>query len=344
MTDAGQNPERLSDWGMLLLTDQGLTPNEGVVAYGLETPLFSDYAQKLRTIWLPEGASVPYTEGMLDYPVGTVLTKTFYYPEAEDGSVLAEAAADAAAVDPATHRIVETRVLVRRADGWEALVYLWNEAETEAVLSRAGGRVDLTLARADGSRQAFTYAAPNVTQCAACHAPNATTRRLSPIGPSGRHLNRDYPYAAGGRNQLAQLAAVGWVTGAPEDLAEAPRLVAWTDETAPLDDRARAYLSVNCAHCHNAAGPADTSGLMLEAHAPFGRATGLCKLPVAAGAGTGDLQFDIVPGQPDQSILIYRLYSEDPAVMMPEIGRAVAHREGAALLSGWIAAMEGRCS
>jgi hypothetical protein len=83
---------------------------------------------------------------------------------------------------------------------------------------------------------------------------------------------------------------------------------------------------------------------MLEAHAPFGRATGLCKLPVAAGAGTGDLQFDIVPGQPDQSILIYRLYSEDPAVMMPEIGRAVAHREGAALLSGWIAAMEGRCS
>ena len=70
---------------------------------------------------------------------------------------------------------------------------------------------------------------------------------------------------------------------------------------------------------------------------------GLCKPPVAAGQGTGDRLFDIVPGQPDQSILLYRMQSVKPNEMMPEIGRTTAHAEGVALVGSWIAAMKGQC-
>ena len=70
---------------------------------------------------------------------------------------------------------------------------------------------------------------------------------------------------------------------------------------------------------------------------------GLCKPPVAAGQGTGDFTFDIVPGHPEKSILTYRMESTDPGAMMPELGRAVPHVEGIALVTKWIAAWPGQC-
>jgi len=41
--------------------------------------------------------------------------------------------------------------------------------------------------------------------------------------------------------------------------------------------------------------------------------------------------------------LLYRMQAEDPGVMMPEIGRAVPHEEGIALIREWIEAMPGDC-
>lgn len=89
--------------------------------------------------------------------------------------------------------------------------------------------------------------------------------------------------------------------------------------------RARAYLDINCGHCHNRRGPADTSGLALDASETSRVALGLCKSPIAAGRGTGDRRFAIVPGQPDESITVYRMGSTDPGSMMPELGRSLAH-------------------
>jgi hypothetical protein len=66
---------------------------------------------------------------------------------------------------------------------------------------------------------------------------------------------------------------------------------------------------------------------------------GRCKLPIAAGQGTGNRPWDIVPGKPDDSILPYRMESDDPGVMMPELGRSVVHAEGVKLIRDWIAAM-----
>ena len=112
---------------------------------------------------------------------------------------------------------------------------------------------------------------------------------------------------------------------------------------ATLEARARAYLDANCAHCHNANGAADTSALHLDIGAPVDRQYGICKPPVAVGRGSGNRPYDIYPGRPDQSILLYRMQHNDPAIAMPELGRSAIHAEAVALVNDWIAEMNGEC-
>ena len=163
---------------------------------------------------------------------------------------------------------------------------------------------------------------------------------MKPIGPRGaRHLNRDFAYQEGTENQLTYWARHGALAGAPEPSA-APRLAVWDDSrTGTLDARARAWLEINCAHCHSPEGPARNSGLDLLASQRNPTAFGVNKPPVAAGIGSGGLAFDIVPGQPDKSILAFRIASTHPGIMMPELGKRLVHEEGVALIREWIAAM-----
>jgi uncharacterized repeat protein (TIGR03806 family) len=231
---------------------------------------------------------------------------------------------------------------VHRKDGWAAIPYVWNEAQTEATLARTGAVLPLTLVGADHARADFNYVVPDESQCQSCHAQDWIDRKVHPIGPKARHINKDYHYADGSANQLEHLAKLGYLSGLPA-LADVPRDANWEDAHASLDARARAYLDINCGHCHNANGAANTTGLSLDAATPEDRHLGICKPPTAAGQGTGDHFFDIVPGQPDASILPYRMASTVPGVMMPEIGRSTAHREGVALIKAWIAAQPGSC-
>lgn len=347
-------PEALSDWGQLAVGGGTLVLGEDVTPYTLATALFTDYAQKLRTVWIPAnaGAAGYEPEGAFDFPVGTVITKTFYYPRAEGGfdhvlrveggmAHYADRQLDLDAV-----RLIETRVLVHRESGWQTLPYVWNEDQSEAYLTRAGGFVDLILV-SEAGEEALGYAVPNVNQCAGCHETDTTDGIGSrPIGPRARHMNTDFEYFDGVANQIDHWTALGLLTDAPAS-AEAPRNVAWQGELplagAALDDAARAYLDINCAHCHSRTGPADTSGLYLEAHEPVGPHLGVCKLPIAAGRGTGDRRYDIVPGAAEESIITHRLASVQADVMMPELGRALQHEEGVALITAWIDAMSGGC-
>ena len=340
-------PPRLSDWRILSVDGDRLTPAQGSTPYDLATPLFSDYALKYRTVWMPNGAQATYRENeVFDFPVGSIITKTFYYPMAEAGWTGAvkigspQTSQDSAlALDGL--RLIETRLLVKRSDGWVAIPYVWNDEQSDAALKRTGDIKPLTLIHNDGQREKFAYLVPNQNQCAGCHATNASTRELSPIGPKARHLNKPSSYAAG-VNQLNDWKARGVLT-AGFDTHTAPRNAIWTDKTASLDDRARAYLDANCTHCHSPVGPADTSGLNFEPHIELGPAAGLCKSPIAAGGGSGGRPFDIVPGAPEKSITVFRMETTDPGAMMPELGRAVAHQEGVALVAEWIASMDGDC-
>ena len=252
-----ENPDRLSDWGAISVQNGELVLGHGVVPYDLNTPLFTDYAHKLRTVW-SLGRPAAYQEDKALYlPLGTVITKTFYYPK--DGDALLHKA-DLSPVnadrplDLSSHRLMETRLLVRRADGWHAVSYVWNEDQTDATLKRVGAVIPVTLASGE-TREDFVYVVPNSNQCAACHAHNTLTKKIEPLGSRVGQLNRDYAYAARTTNQLEH-----WVeAGLMENPDRIMRLdVAWDDQGASLDDRARSYLAANCAHCHNPKGPADT--------------------------------------------------------------------------------------
>lgn len=304
-----------------LFTDPaGRSPNRGVTPYALNTPLFSDYAEKSRYVFLPPGAKARYAEtGVLDFPVGTALVKTFAYP--------------ADLRRPTRNvRLVETRLLIRKAQGWTALAYVWNPEQTEAVLKRAGASLPVSLIDAQGRPLAFDYAVPNVNQCKECHSVSAVLR---PIGPKARNLNGDFAYPGGRENQLAHWSRTGLLEGAPSPAA-IPRTAVWNDARAPLEARAQAYLDANCGHCHNPQGMASNSGLFLQWEERDAAARGVGKRPVAAGRGSGNLEVDIAPGHPERSILLYRMASREPGVMMPELGRTLTHAEGVALIEAWL--------
>jgi hypothetical protein len=133
--------------------------------------------------------------------------------------------------------------------------------------------------------------------------------------------------------------AKGWL----DKTLDQPATATWRDASAPTEERAVAYLNMHCGHCHNPEGAADTSALLLDGShtSPVGR--GVCKPPIAAGGGTGNLKYGVVPGAPEQSILLYRMASDKPDEMMPELGRSLVHQEGLQLMSDWIGSLSGDC-
>jgi uncharacterized repeat protein (TIGR03806 family) len=306
-------PAKLSDYGFF--ADAGAQkPNMRVRAYRLNTPLFSDYAEKQRFIFIPEGKKAGYDDNVvLNLPIGSALIKSFGYP------------ADFRVKD-APLKLIETRILLRRASGWVALPYVWNADGTEAFLKRAGSRLPVSFVGTDGAAQQISYSVPNSNQCKGCHDVGG---QITPIGPKARNLNDGH--------QLQALVADGMLDRLPPD---APHVPVWNDPiSGSLNDRARAYLDINCGHCHNRAGPANTSGLWLNWQQPDGPNLGIGKRPTAAGRGSGNLDFAVAPGEADKSIMLYRMQSLDPGVAMPELGRNSVHKEGVALLRAWINAM-----
>lgn len=312
---------KLSEYNLFVGELKNLLPAKDVVHYELNSPLFSDYAFKKRFIKFPAGASATYNANdVFDFPDGTILIKNFYYPSdfnRPDENI----------------RILETRLLINERGEWKALPYIWNDEQTEAYLDVAGKNTNVKWKHTDGVERELVYSVPNVNQCKGCHMRGD---KIKPIGPTARQLNGIVKGQS--QNQLVQLAKAGLVKGIPQ-LNSVAKLASYEDESASIDSRARAWLEINCAHCHRADGPAKTSGLHLLANVTNPFELGIGKPPIAAGRGSGGLQFDIVPGKPDQSILYYRIASDDPGIMMPELGKKLVHNEGVALIKEWIEQM-----
>ncbi|MFY0608648.1 MAG: hypothetical protein JXR10_18160 [Cyclobacteriaceae bacterium] len=318
-------PKLLSEWGLFLEPLNQLDPKVGIYPYDLNTPLFTDYASKLRFVRLPEGSSAKYHPSeVMDFPIETILIKNFFYPA--DMRVAGE-----------ERRIIETRLLIHQTSGWEALTYVWDDAQTDAALEVAGRTVPVSWTDESGELKKVNYSVPNLVQCKSCHELSA---KMSPIGPSARQLNKGYQYASGFMNQLDFWAQQGILTHLPEE-NQRPQLPVWNDpKTGSIEQRSRAWLEANCAHCHRTEGPAKNTGLYLTYSEEDPYKLGVSKPPVAAGRGSGGLQYGIVPGEPQSSILLYRINSLDPGVMMPELGRKLRHEEGVELIREWIAGMD----
>jgi len=296
-------PRMLSDY-RFFVDGAAQAPAGRVTPYRLNTPLYSDGAEKLRFLYLPAGTqAIADGEGLLELPVGAALIKTFAFGQG------------------AQRRLIETRVLLHRADGWVALPYVWNEEQSDARLALAGERKDVVTPEGE----AISYRVPNKNQCKECHGLNGA---VTPIGPKARNLSHDWLVALRGNGQLDKVPEV------------ATNLPVWEDrDRADLEAVARGYLEANCAHCHQPGATASNSGLDLRWEQADRNAIGIMKRPVAAGRGAGGLLFDIVPGRPDESILVYRMESLEGGVAMPELGKSTVHKEGMQVVRDWIASL-----
>ncbi len=332
-------PVRLSEWNLYSLTADALTPNESSLVFRPANQLFTDYAHKLRSLWIPTGAQAQLIDGEISYPVGTVISKTFYYPMNSNNELLQQDDLGSTEVNLRNNQLVETRILARKEAGWDAFVYVWNEAQTEAFLRVAGSSKSIRLKQSGGDLD-FVYFVPNENQCAGCHTTSHPDGEMHPLGAIASQLSKAvFPTQNNLEMQTETLLARGWLDKLPVRMNAA----SWSDESYSIEERAQAYLTIHCGHCHNPEGAADTSALLLDGSHARPVNMGICKPPVAAGGGAGDLQYSIVPGAPERSILLYRLQSTKPDEMMPELGRSLVHTEGVALISRWISEMSGSC-
>ncbi len=315
--------QKLSDYNIYEGDPHNLEVNENFVPYELITPLFSDYSFKHRAVSIPKNKKILYKDDdVFSFPVGTVISKTFYYPY------------DFNDLDKGIS-LKETRILIHRIDGWVALPYVWNEDESEAYLEITGAVKKASWIDYDGKEYNIDYIVPNMIQCKACHL---SDNEMTPIGPKARNINSQFNYGDEIENQLVKWNNLGLFSEhLPENI---PKIKQWNNEKENIDLRTRGWLDVNCAHCHHSGGSANNTGLFLDYSQKDSKSLGIFKTPVAAGRGSGHLNYSIVPGKPEESIMVYRFNSTDPGIMMPELGRTMVDKEGLKLIVEWISSLE----
>ena len=314
LVDFSKAPRFLSEFGFFQ-DMQNQIPSKGVHPYSLVNPLFSDQTDKLRFVYVPEGQKLGYVKDkVFIFPVGSTLIKTFAYLN-NNG--------------PMEQQLLETRLLINTNAGWKAISYVWNAEQTDAKRAIAGATIPTSFIDSSGEIVDVRYRAPNQNQCKECHQVNKV---MTPIGPKARNMNKVLDYRSGEMNQLLYWAALGWI----DSKLESNSISSYANVNASLDDRARAYLDINCGHCHIPGGSADTTGLYLNYTEENREQLGIYKKPVAAGRASGNLKYSIVPGHADDSIMLFRMNSLDPGIMMPESGRALADEAGIELIKNWI--------
>lgn len=227
-------PETLSAYALYQEPMAELQPAERTLPYELSSELFTDYAHKQRLLRVPEGTTMTLAaDGALEFPEGTILAKTFYYP-----SDMRDAAAPG--------RIIETRLLIKTADLWNVATYLWNDEQTDAALLLEGTTTEVSWIDGAGQSRTTDYAVPHEGECVTCHqADDAAVF----IGPTPRNLNRYVQRDGTDVNQLAYFEAEGVLSDVGDAALSA--IPNYEDETRSLSERARAYLDINCAHCHS---------------------------------------------------------------------------------------------
>jgi len=245
-------PEKLSEYGIFKTPQNNLHPNASFVSYSIATTLFTDYSEKQRLISIPPGSRVvPSGNNLPVFPVGTILVKTFfYYKDARDTAK--------------GRQLIETRVETKDATTWHLATYVWNKEQTEAFLVTDGGKQEINWINSSGEQRSLTYQVPSSRECSSCHK---SGDGLQPIGPKLRNLNMDVVRDGVKYNQLTYLQQAGILSSV--NPAAFNNLPDWQAIQMPLQSRARAYLDVNCAHCHNNKGNASRTRFRFDFDLPF---------------------------------------------------------------------------
>ena len=299
-----------------------------VLPYEPASSLFTDYALKKRFMWMPPGVQATYdVDGkILIYPVGTVLIKTFYFNTIQPGN---------------TTQLIETRIMIRKSDGWKFYEYLWNEAQTEADLVVGddfinGSTKTITFKKPNNQIVTAQYRIPSDSECLACHKINEVA---TPIGVKPQNLNTVFSYSDGSKNQLLKMVEQGYLASYPSSIVST---VNYKDTSQPLALRLRSYLDANCAHCHQDLGRCDYRAIRFAfSESGVDANIGICLNADEEISPT--LQRIITPGNVSKSILHYRLSINDESERMPLLGRTIVHDEGLALIEQWINSLSQTC-
>ncbi len=317
VVDLTQVPyQKLSDYKFFEGDLKLQLPSYGVLPFSPRSTLFTDYAEKKRFIWMPEGSKATYNgdHNILELPTGAALVKTFYYNNVLPNN---------------QQRILETRVMIRKAEGWIFAEYVWNDEQTEAFLTTQGSTTPISWVDG-GITKSTDYQIPSNLDCFTCHHQGS---EVQPIGIKPQSLNFNFNYADGSKNQLQKLIDVGYLE---DDLPGNITSVAdYTDTTQSLDLRVRSYLDINCAHCHRDGGQAEFYVMRFAFQQTSNPANlGICLEPNHIVPGvSGSI---IKPGDIGKSILHYRMNTTDPIYRMPALGRTMRHQEAIDMVEQWI--------
>ncbi|MEQ3662409.1 MAG: hypothetical protein ABNG96_06945 [Flavobacterium sp.] len=303
-------------------------PSLDVLPYEPASSLFSDYAHKKRFVWMPKGTKATYNgdDNALDFPVGSALIKTFYYDNVQPNN---------------TTKLIETRLLIKKINGWQAYTYVWNDDQTDAVLEATGDGLFVPITwNENGNIKNTDFKIPSQTECITCHKinPNQTGEITVPIGPKPQNLNTIFNYTSGNKNQIEKWIEVGYLeNNIPANINST---VDWNDTTKSLELRAKSYIDINCAHCHRDGGHCDYTPQRFNFSNTDNYTFGICLTPLFT---VPNMPFVINGGFADNSEMIFRMNSTDEAEMMPIIGRTIIHEEGVQLMKDWINSLPANC-
>lgn len=292
-----------------------LTPNPGVVAYEPNLTFWSDHALKSR--WFVIKNMMDQfswsADGPWQTPAGAVFVKHFDL-ELERGN-------------PATRKRLETRLLVRTAEGNYGVSYRWNEEETEAdLVADEGTSFDVNVTDA-GTPVVQRWQIPSRSQCSTCH----TAHGGHFLSLNTRQLNRDGFLAGTGGNFLTLLELSGYLDQLPHPPDNLPRHVR-PDETAyTLETRARSYLAVNCSYCHQSGGIGGGDFDVLPQLTT--EETGIVNGVTSTAGPPFKL---VVPGAHELSVIWNRAAAANGFTRMPPLATSEVDQKGTQLLRDWI--------
>jgi uncharacterized repeat protein (TIGR03806 family) len=321
-------PRKLSETGLFVSTSDH-APAPGVIPYSINAEPWADGTTAERFVALPgetrlgvykkTDIQIGYIAGEWEFPSGGVLAKTVSI-EMEPGN-------------PASRRRLETQMLQYDVDTWRAYNYIWNDDQTDALLAAdqaSDQALEIRDAAAPAGKRRQTWHHASRTECILCH----TTRAGSIHGFRQPQLQREHNYGRTLADQLRTLDHIGLFA---EPLPE--KIEAWPDphdSSADLTARARAYLHVNCGHCHRRGGGGSSFFDVNYAHT-LEKTSLLGTRPTQGTFGIHDAQI-VAPGDPYRSVLYYRI-SKLGHGRMPQFGSQVVDPSGTQLIHDWIASL-----
>jgi uncharacterized repeat protein (TIGR03806 family) len=292
---------------------------DGLVPYGVNSPLWSDGAVKSRWIGLPTDSRIRFAaEGEWGFPNGTVFVKHFDLPIDD--------------MHPKKLRRLETRLLVRDSHGAVyGVTYKWRADMRDADLMMEGGDEDIVIKTATGTRvQHWHY--PSSAECLQCH----TAAAGYVLGVKTRQINGSftYPRTKTDDNQLRAWNHAGMFDQALDEKAIAGyrALVSVNNTAAPLEARVRSYLDSNCSQCHRPG-----AGVLAFWDARYD--TPLPLQDILRGRLASNLNIDgatvVTPGDPNHSMIYLRANGLGDH-QMPPLARNVVDTKAVASIAQWI--------